>query len=357
MKKVLVALSVAVAAASANAVTVYSNDDSQVDVGGYFDVVLGKFSKYQRTDLRNNESRINFQAQHNLGNGLNVLGYARLRFDDFSNGVFEDYQANTNTFNNPVTNKLWLALEQDGIGRVSFGKQNTTGDAVQLNDNAYFLGGNNNLYTGGNKVVSFRSADFELSAGQTLGFGADYVFGDARKDTTTVNLKNAYGASLFYRGDFSGVVLNLNAGYTIESKDNNLSNNGTGRKDKSWRVASRLDFSGAKLGVEYGKTHITDSTRMNVMNFLNTHYLVGAEYQVLPSSRVFTQWKRKVEVGKTAQYIYRRTDYYIIGVDYDIAKNVTAYAQYAQKRMNNGRRSGSTKSKDSLYGVGLRVYF
>ncbi|WAM59350.1 hypothetical protein OW731_12850 [Avibacterium paragallinarum] len=70
MKKTLLALAVAAVATSASAATVYSNESTQVGVGGYFDVVLGKFGKDQRTDLRNNESRINFTAQQDLGDGL-----------------------------------------------------------------------------------------------------------------------------------------------------------------------------------------------------------------------------------------------------------------------------------------------
>ncbi|MEE6080280.1 porin, partial [Avibacterium paragallinarum] len=247
MKKTLLALAVAAVATSASAATVYSNEGTQVGVGGYFDVVLGKFGKDQRTDLRNNESRINFTAQQDLGDGLKALGYARLRFDN--DDAFEDGGNTGSTFDNLATDKLWLALEKEGVGRVSFGKQDTTGDAVQLNDNAYFLGGNNNLLTGGDKVVSFRSADFQIAEGQTLGFGADYVFGEAKKNTDSTDLKNGYGVSAFYGADFSGVTLNVNAGYTVAKYDNServASNaNATGLQNKSWRLATQLGFGDA----------------------------------------------------------------------------------------------------------------
>lgn len=361
MKKTLLALAVAAVATSASAATVYSNEGTQVGVGGYFDVVLGKFSKQQRTDLRNNESRINFTAQQDLGDGFKALGYARLRFDDFKNGVFETSEAATNTFGNPVTNKLWLALEKEGVGRVSFGKQDTTGDAVQLNDNAYFLGGNNNLLTGGDKVVSFRSADFQIAEGHTLGFGADYVFGEAKKNTDSTEIKSGYGVSAFYGADFGGVTLNVNAGYTVDKKDNSEAKasdaNATGIRNRSWRLATQLGFGDAKFGVEYGQTITKD---VKVPTEKARKLLVAAEYQVLPVSKVFAQWQRNAtNEGLTDAYAKKLQNVYIVGADYEFSKNVVSYVQFAQVRDTKVDKdtAGRTKTKDNRYGVGLRVYF
>ncbi|MFQ1023682.1 porin [Avibacterium paragallinarum] len=360
MKKTLLALAVAAVATSASAATVYSNEGTQVGVGGYFDVVLGKFSndgKGQRTDLRNNESRINFTAQQDLGDGFKALGYARLRFDDFKNGVFETSEAATNTFGNPVTNRLWLALEKEGVGRVSFGRQDTTGDAVQLNDNAYFLGGNNNLLTGGKKAVSFRSADFQIAEGHTLGFGADYVFGEARKDQAPVGLKNGYGVSAFYGADFSGVTLNVNAGYTVEKYDNTYTESNEklnyANPKKSWRLATQLGLGDAKFGVEYGQSHAKNLAATEK----SRHLLVATEYQVLPVSKVFAQWQRNATKGLTGAYDKELQNVYIVGADYEFSKNVVSYVQFAQERKTEAKGTDRTKTKDNRYGVGLRVYF
>ncbi|RZN56169.1 porin [Avibacterium paragallinarum] len=355
MKKTLLALAVAAVATSASAATVYSNEGTQVGVGGYFDVVLGKFSKQQRTDLRNNGSRINFTAQQDLGDGFKALGYARLRFDDFKEGVFEDSNAATNTFGNPVANKLWLALEKEGVGRVSFGRQDTTGDAVQLNDNAYFLGGNNNLLTGGKKAVSFRSADFQIAEGHTLGFGADYVFGEAKKHQNAVALKNGYGVSAFYGADFGGVTLNVNAGYTVEKYDNTYQDNPDDYANprKSWRLATQLGLGDAKFGVEYGQSHaknLADTAKYRRL-------LVAAEYQVLPVSKVFVQWQRNAKKGLTGAYDKELQNVYIVGADYEFSKNVVSYVQFAQARDTDADSRSRTKTKDNRYGVGLRVYF
>ncbi|MFZ7223160.1 porin [Avibacterium avium] len=362
MKKTLLALAVAAVATSASAATVYNQDGTTVDVGGRFDVVLGKFGDDQRTDLRNNESRINIKAQHDLGDGYKVSAYTRLRFDNGEVFTSDDDASRTNTFDNPTTNKLWLALEKDGFGRVSFGRQNTSGDDVSLNDNAYFLGGNNNLLTGGKKVVAFRSADFQLAEGQTLGFGVDYAFGESAKNKeykTTKDekpgLKNGYGASLFYAANLDGVALNLNAGYTVKNDDNaDQYSNATGKQAKAWRVASQLGFAGAKFGAEYGETRNKNADA----NTSKKHFvLVGAEYQVLPESKLFAQWKRDDE--KFANSDKRKLENtYIVGADYAFTKNVVTYVQYGRVSGKDTDAQGVvTKSKDNVYGAGLRVYF
>lgn len=351
MKKTLVALAVAAIATSASAATVYNNDGTQVDVGGRFDVVLGKFGDKERTDLRNNESRVEFKAQHDLGEGFKAIGYARLRFDN--GDVFTEQT--TNSFTDPKTNKLWLALEKDEIGRVSFGKQNTSGDDVQINDSAYFLGGNNNLFTGGDKVVSFRSANFQLAEGQTFGFGADYAFGEAKKDSESKGLKNAYGASVFYGADFSGLALNLNAGYTVKNNDNgDDTNNATGKKEKAWRVASQLGYADAKFGVEYGQTRYKNADE-NLGKTRNV--LVAAEYQVLPESKVFVQWQRNSEKADGAK-VGKLETVYLVGADYKLTKNVVTYVQYARANEKVGVDGAAPeKSNENRYGAGFRVYF
>ncbi|STO53743.1 porin [Canicola haemoglobinophilus] len=377
MKKTLVALAVAAVAASASATTVYNQDGTKVELGGYVDIMLGKFGDSQRTDLRNNESRVEVKVEHEIQNGLKALGFYRLRFDDASNG---DRWDSTNTFANPTTNQLWLGLEHADVGRVTFGKQDTTGDAVQLNNHTYIFGGNNNLFDGSDKVVSFRSADFKLAEGQTLGFGLDYVFGQSNKKYLTKDeLKNGYGVSLFYAGSFGDFSANVNAGYTVNNKD--LGKNGnnhpasTNKQEKAWRVATQFDFGPASLGVEYGQTKFTskDKSEEGTARFIE----VGAKYNVLPEvSSVYAQWQRnsfKGDAGgfgagyKLSKVALSSPDFsanlaynekatqnvYILGADYAFNKNVVAYAEYANSRV----KTKEDKVKESFYGTGLRVYF
>ncbi|OOS00076.1 porin [Canicola haemoglobinophilus] len=373
MKKTLVALAVAAVAASASATTVYNQDGTKVELGGYVDIMLGKFGDSQRTDLRNNESRVEVKVEHEIQNGLKALGFYRLRFDDATKG---DRWDSTNTFANPTTNQLWLGLEHADVGRVTFGKQDTTGDAVQLNNHTYIFGGNNNLFDGSDKVASFRSADFKLAEGQTLGFGLDYVFGQSdKKNLTKDGLKNGYGVSLFYAGSFGDFSANVNAGYTVKNNDLDGKKHlaSTNKQEKAWRVATQFDFGPASLGVEYGQTKFTskDEPEEGTARFIE----VGAKYNVLPEvSSVYAQWQRNSFKGDAGSFVadYKLSkvalsrfvdilrynekatqNVYILGADYAFNKNVVAYAEYANSRV----KTKENKVKESFYGTGLRVYF
>lgn len=388
MKKTLVALVVAAAAASASATTVYNNEGTTVDVGGRLDVMVGKFNDNERTDLRNNESRIEFKAQHDLGNGLKAIAFTRLRFNE--GGDRWDTQS---SFNNIQTNKLWLGLEAENIGRLTFGKQDTNGDAIQINDNAYIFGGNNNVLDGGDKVASFRSADFQIAEGHKLGFGADYVFGQSTKDgnQTDEELKYGYNAVAFYQADFGDLKAKLNAGYTTAKYDDDSVTNVTGRQEKAWRVASQFTYGTTEFGVEYGETKFVD-TKAHENQGKGKFLEVAAKYEYLKdTASVYTAWEHNVYKGYTDDFGFAKgkanflrtvagglevnnggkltENVFILGTDYKFTPNVVTYAEYAYSHVKANSKAtidgagvtkyadGTAKAKDHRYGVGVRVYF
>nr|BBC21761.1 majour outer membrane protein [Histophilus somni]BBC21762.1 majour outer membrane protein [Histophilus somni]BBC21763.1 majour outer membrane protein [Histophilus somni]BBC82003.1 major outer membrane protein [Histophilus somni] len=380
MKKTLVALAVAAVAASANATTVYNQNGTKVEVGGRVDVMLGKFGDAQRTDLRNNGSRVEFKAEHEVQNGLKAIGAVRFGLGDAS-------KADT-SFNDIKLSKLWLGLKHNDIGKVTFGKQNTTADDVQLNDHTYIFGGNNNLVTSGDKVVSFRTADIQLAEGQTLGFGVDYGFGEAHKkdikdakDNKHIKLKNTYGVSAFYAGNFGDIKVNANAGYTVRNNNDveGMIKSRTDNQHKAWRLATQVEFGPASLGVEYGQT-----TSENKKLFVGSarYLLVGAKYEVLPDVlNVYTQWQRngfrsatadkfdldlslgdvkigealKNPVGILKEHQKAVQNVFIVGADYAFNKNLKAYAEFANSRVKAHERKQNIR--ESFYAAGLRVYF
>nr|BBC82101.1 major outer membrane protein [Histophilus somni] len=380
MKKTLVALAVAAVAASANATTVYNQNGTKVDVGGRIDVMLGKFGDAQRTDLRNNSSRVEFKAEHEVQNGLKAIGAVRFGLGDAEK---ED-----TSFNDIKLSKLWLGLKHNDIGKVTFGKQNTTADDVQLNDHTYIFGGNNNLVTSGDKVVSFRTADIQLAEGQTLGFGADYGFGEAHKkdiqgkdsDKKHVKLKNTYGLSAFYTGNFGDVKVNANAGYTVRNENTRVGviASKTDNQQQAWRLATQVEFGPASFGIEYGQT-VYQSKVQHEFQGSARFVEVGAKYAVLPDVlNVYTQWQRnslrsasgteakKFEQPFALSYVkvadlnlkeHEKAvqNVFIVGADYAFNKNLLAYAEFA-----NSRVKAATKDKnvrESFYAAGLRVYF
>ncbi len=381
MKKTLVALAVAAVAASANATTVYNQNGTKVDVGGRVDVMLGKFGDAQRTDLRNNGSRVEFKAEHEVQNGLKAIGAVRFGLGDKEN---ED-----SSFNGVKVSKLWLGLKHNDIGKVTFGKQDTTADNVELNDHTYIFGGNNNLVTSGDKVVSFRTADIQLAEGQTLGFGADYGFGEAHKKDIEkkardrhIELKNTYGVSAFYAGNFGDVKVNANAGYTVYNENNlpetSVGTSKTGNQRQAWRLATQVEFGPASLGIEYGQT-VYQSKSKHEFQGSARFVEVGAKYAVLPDVlNVYTQWQRnslrhavdahlanfekpftlsyvKLEDLKLQKHKKAVQNVFIVGADYAFNKNLLAYAEFANSRVKAPTKAENVR--ESFYAAGLRVYF
>lgn len=358
MKKTLVALAIAaMAATSANAATIYDSEGTKVTLGGHLDVMLGKFKKDQRGDLRNNESRVDIRVEHEISNGLKALAHYRMRFDADTG---DRHDANK-SFNNPTTNKLWLGLEHADVGRVTFGKQDTTQDLVQLNDRAYIWGGNNNLNTGGDKVASFRSADFNIANNQTLGFGLDYEFGDSDKTTNVPAkpVKYGYGTSAFYAGKFGEFGVNLNAGYSSEKFDRHATptDTKTGETHRAWRLASKFTFGPAAFGAEYGRTDVKSGGRGRITDRAR-NILVAAEYQVIEPTVVYVQYQNNqdLEVASRRKVTENR---YIVGADYKFNSNVLTYVEgfhSVTKTKVDSVRVGKSQ-KDGGFGVGLRVYF
>ncbi|MBV7387833.1 porin [Pasteurellaceae bacterium TAE3-ERU1] len=360
MKKTLVALAVAaVAATSANAAVVYDNDGSKVEVKGSLRLLLARDGN-QRGDLKNDGSRLIFNAQQQLGNGLSAFGNAQIRFDQS-----DDDQ----TFGNPVTNKLFAGLAQEGVGALSFGRQATNGDDVQLGDYAYVWGGNNNLTDSAKKSIKFRSADFN-----GFSFGLDYIFGNATKykEGTTAKAtdkKNGYGAAVFYTAPLAqDVNLNLTAGY---GQDNNNASSsfktiGSGigtysfvkegkevatpvnsRTQINWRAAAEVEFGSAAIAGNYGQSKFKGGDKKL------TSLLVSGKYTIADTSTIYGEWMREKLTDAP------RLNSYVAGVDYKLHKNVVTFVEFGRAQVATQDVTTKKWSKDheNKYGAGLRVFF
>ncbi|VEB23526.1 porin [Avibacterium volantium] len=359
MKKTLLALAVAAVATSASAATVYKNDTSKVDVSGSVRVALGKFGDEQRGDLRNDGSRLWVKAEHDLQNGLKALGGLELRFDNIDNydSMTSAQQAQAkakNTFANPRVRQLFAGLALSDVGQVTFGKQETTLDSVQLSDFTYIWGGNNNLNDFADKSIKFKSAEWS-----GFSFGLDYAFGRSNKDRSAsgspdAKLKYGYGASLFYSNNFTDdLALNLAAGYGVDRKDDDRTTN-TVAKDTSWRTSAQIVYGPASFGVEYGQTV---SKENGVKTETNKSLLVGAKYQVMEPTDVYVQWQRNQEKDELISTGNKETEnVYIVGADYKFSNNVVTFVEYAHLKTKDNANPVN-KSKESKYAVGLRVYF
>lgn len=342
MKKTLVALAVAaMAATSANAATVYEKDGTKIELNGSLRVLLGKMSKDQRGDLINNGSRLWVKANQDLGNGLGALAGLELRFD-------EKADKKVNTFGNPRARQVYAGFGHSDIGTVTFGRQVTTLDNVQLSDFAYPFGGNNNLTEYADKSIKYTSAEW---AG--FSFGADYLFGSADKHQKET-YKYGYGVSAFYsRALAQDFNLNLAAGYGVDKYDDtNTATAKTGKKNQGWRTSVQFEFGPAALGVEYGRT----DTKLHSNTLERTRaFLVGAKYQVIQPTAVYFQYQNN-QTLEVASGNKETENKYVVGADYKFHKNVLVFAEVARSLVKE-HSAPVVKSNDTAYGVGLRVFF
>lgn len=376
MKKTIIALATAaVFATSANAATVYEKDGAKVEVGGAVRVLLSK-EKDKRADLINDESRLEIKASQDLGNGLSALGGLEIRFEDTDS---------SNSFGGPTTHQLYAGFDYEGIGTLTFGKQTTNGDDIELNDNTYTWGGNNNLTTDADKSIKFRSAEWS-----GFSFGLDYLFGNAIKKDSAPNLsveeyKYGYQASIFYTRELvKDLNFNLAAGYGVDTYD--FESTKKSSELKSWRVASQLAYGPVTFGAEYGQS--VDKAR-GIKAETGKYLLVSSSFQVAEPSKVYVQWKNTRAKAHLGQVIPDPSDpnsgiwihpngkaednTYLVGVDYQLHKNVVTYLEYAHsvikdKRntqfydIQNGVLLGDVYTskitvRDNKVGVGLRVFF
>lgn len=372
MKKTIIALAtIVVFATSAHASIIYHNDGTTVELGDSVRVLLAK-EKNKRVDLKNDDSRLDMKVTHQLGSGLSAVSGLEIRFDS------EDNVFSSGKFGNPTTNKLFAGLAYEGIGTLTLGKQATNGDDVQLNDNAYAWGADNNLLISAEKSIKFRSVEWH-----GFSLGLDYVFGNANKKTSVKDNplgnyedKYAYQTSLFYRrGLAQDLMLNLAAGYGVNKYD--YESTRTAYTNITWRMAAQVVYGSMSFGAEYGKmiSKEHDTKEKTIQNLL-----VSVSYQVTEPSKVYVQWnnlkvKNHLAFGTEVDYLVvhnwkKSVDTLIVGADYKLHKNVLAYVEYAYEKakatsdiydyqVNPTVKVFSTNNqvKNNKLGVGLRVFF
>lgn len=352
MKKTVIALAIAAlaAAGTSSAATVYNQDGTKVDLSGSFRIFLGKAGENQRGDLINDGSRIKVNASHALDNGLSAfVGYeTRFNGDQKSN-----QNGSTTGFGNITTKKLFVGFGFENVGKLSFGRQATTADDV-LGDSLYYRSGNYNLLTtDADKSIKFRSADF---AG--FSFGADYLFGHAKKDVA--GYKSGYGVSAFYNYDFAeNHKVDVAAGYTVDQFDSRTTTE-TVQKNHNWVLATHYQLNDFYFGAAYGqgveKYRSAESQNRTKYIFVESKYdlngLTGIPSTVgLQWERLGTKYDENVSAQDKAKTVKNQ---YIAVVDYKFNKYVVPYVQYtrATEKDNLGQRTN-----ENIYGAGLRVHF
>ncbi|MGC6358864.1 porin [Bisgaard Taxon 45] len=338
MKKTIVALAVAaVAATSANAATVYNQDGTKVDVNGSVRLLLKK-EKDMRGDLIDNGSRVSFKASHDLGEGLSALGYAELRFSKDVKDKDSGEVVKQPIGNEVHAKRLYAGFAYEGLGTLTFGNQLTIGDDVGVSDYTYFNSGINDvLLTSGQKVINFKSADFN---GFT--FGGAYAFsGDANKEASRDG--RGFVVAGLYNRQIGDVGFALEAAYSqkyVYQKEDKKD-----EKEKGFLVGAELSYAGLALGVDYAQSKVTN------VDGKKRALEVGLNYDLNDKAKVYTDfiWAKEGPKGDV-----ERTRTVAVGFGYKLHKQVETFVEGAWGRTKD---ADGTTTKNNVIGTGLRVHF
>lgn len=372
MKKTLVALAVsAVAATSANAAVVYNQDGTKVEVGGSVRLILQK-AKDKRTDLLNNGSRVVVKASHDLGEGFSALGNLELRLsgDDLGDQV--------------KTKRLYAGFSQKDIGTLTFGKQLTTGDDLGLSDYTYNLGGINKVTDASDKVIHFKSAEWE-----GFSFGADYIFRDSAKTKSSngyeyaTNNNSGFVLGAFYNRQFGDFGFAIEGGYgqdqysVVKTADTNgnFTETTPKYKQRAFTVGTELSYGPVAFAVDYSQRKATknqavswrtsnaDGTGTVINEFNNMQFNkireleIGVKYQFIEESKVYFDYiNGRANVKNTEDtngVSVSKLNAFIGGIDYKFNKNVLTYLEGGHFRY----KTGDVKYNDHKVNLGLRVFF
>ncbi|KGQ54650.1 Porin OmpF [Gallibacterium anatis] len=355
MKKTLVALAVAaVAATSANAAVVYNQDGTKVEVGGQFRVLLTKNSG-ERADLKNPGSRIDIKASQDLGNGFSALAATQLRFSarDAAGDEKQD-------FNDIEAYDVYAGFAYDQAGTLTFGKQASNQDDLGISDYTYDLGDVKQTHNHDAKSVKFRSVEWN-----GLSFGADYFFGDAKKDSATEQNDKGWGAALFYTAEIANdTTLTVNGGYTKVKKfarDQHPVNNNHDYNESAYVVGAELATGPFALAVDWSEKHSTNNTdKLDFgvgtlkSNFHKVEALeVGAKYNYLENAKVYGEYQYQKATPNSGDDKVTMNGF-ILGTDYWFTKQVVTYLEAGTFEYKN---QDNDKDRDNKIGVGFRVYF
>ncbi|OOF84278.1 hypothetical protein BKG93_08255 [Rodentibacter ratti] len=357
MKKTLAALIIgAFAASAANAVTIYNNEGTKVELDGSLRIVLeksnkgGDHDKHTHSGLKNSGSRISIRAKHDLADGYYALGRLEVRFDGKQGGTVRE-----DGFGNLNTKRAYVGLGHKDLGELTFGRQVTIADDLSTSkDYAYgIVEKGDYIPTDGNSVIRY---DYEGI--DKLQLGVSYSFADDRgnKDATGTVIDNEvkagsmqhnYQVGAIYE---DGIIAKFGYGRT-NYKANSATPNQKHHQD-GFLLSLGYDFGAATLYVDSGYARIKNGETTN-------KYFLAPGF-IVPVSEVSSVYGNyKYEQSKTNDD-KTKLHGFLLGVDYKLHKQVIVFLEgkYQEtKEYLNGNYVDDSKVKDKAIGVGMRVYF
>lgn len=377
MKKTLAALIVgAFAASAANAVVVYNNEGTKVELGGRLSVIAEQSSsteddqKQQHGTLRNQGSRFHIKATHNLGDGFYAQGYLETRFaSDFT-------KEKSDHFSDISTKYAYVTLGNNTFGEVKLGRAKTIADEITTAEDKEYglLNSKKYIPTSGSTIgYTFNGID-------GLVLGANYLFAQERalneyapalgKIGEVAVGKISNGIQVGAKYDANNIIVGIAYGRTNYKDTNATQKRGRGSSSSS---SSSFLYQGKKekvngalasLGYRFSDLGLLvslDSGYAKTKNYKAKHeksYFVspGFQYELMEDTNLYGNFKYErtsVDQGEKG-----REHAVLFGVDHKLHKQVLTYIEgaYARTKTNDKGKAEKTEKEKSV-GVGLRVYF
>lgn len=268
---------------SAQAVTVYKQDGTQLDINGSVRIVATQ-SSHERTSLVDDGSRFKFNFSQKINDKLDAIGSIRVELEDDNSNPFDIYEAYAG-----LADKEW--------GTITVGRQYTTGNDLGVSNYTYDLGGINQTVTEGDQVIKYKSPVIN-------GFNieADYVFN--QNSTADKTIKNdqgmavnnprtyGWGAGLFYTGNLTqNLVLTSTLGL---SRQNEATFNNT-----AYTLGAELAYKKLSVAVDYATNKSNNGQAISNElgditvpgNYQDLKLIeLGAMYQVTPKAAIYGEY-------------------------------------------------------------------
>ena len=367
MKKTLIALAIAsIAATSANAVTIFENQNgTKVDLTGsarfawklesghenYANGDQDSFKEHHA--VANNGSRFGFKITQDLGNDFYALGNVEWRF----RGEAESQH----NFDGIYARQLYAGIGHKQFGELTYGNMTTVTDEVKQTDLANTL----SLSDGLLNSASRRVLQYTYKGIEGLKVGA-YVGGHSGKGNTghalTNDRKNIWGLAAIYKLALAENQ-DITFGTGLSRERLNQANDSTySNTAYSFGTAYRFDKTTVGLDLEraevkdqgvVGNKRVKDEVRTVIKQGLTDAWNVYAMY---------AHKTNRLDAVSAASDAKQVRNEYMLGTEYTVKPvsflKVKGFLEWQTNRVRNYAQDvRTTKYTDNVTVVGLRAYW
>lgn len=375
MKKTLAALIVgAFAASAANAVVVYNNEGTKVELGGRLSVIAEQSTstqdgqKQQHGALRNQGSRFHIKATHNFDDGFYAQGYLEARSVTDEND--EQAAEISDGFGNITTKYAYVTLGNNTFGEVKLGKAKTIADSITTAEDKEYglLNSKKYIPTSGNTIgYTFNGID-------GLVLGANYLlaqerYAEDRVVSTTERRRFgevrigsiSNGIQVGAKYDANNIIVGIAYGRTNYKTISDEKIDADRRKQELNGALASLGYRFSDLGLLVSLDSGYAKTKGYKIKHEKSYFVSpGFQYELMEDTNVYGNFKyerNSVDQGKK-----KREQAVLFGIDHKLHKQVLTYIEgaYSRTRTTTKDTSKGTQvktGKEKSVGVGLRVYF